>query len=279
MNPIINEKKIHQGQLVISHQFDPCNQIDMAETSHHLLCYLLDGIHTRKVTQIGDQEYTGNIRKGDICIKPTSHSGFWAWEEPDDSLVFLIHPHFLHQIAVENDFINPDKVELQPVLNQHDPQLDQLMSLFHQEIDGNQVGSLMYLESLSNMLAVHLLRHHCVFPIREPQYEGGLPTYKLNQVIDYINFHLEEDISLGELANVVKLSQSHFSALFRESTGQSPYKFLIQQRLARAQELLLETDRAISDIATSVGFCDQSHLSRHMKKLLGVSPKQIRDFS
>lgn len=278
MNQIINEKKIHQGKLVISHQFDPGNQVGMTETSHHLICYLLDGVHTRKITKIGDREYTGNIRKGDICIKPTSHSGFWSWNEPDDSLVFLIHPHFLHQIAVENEFLNPDKVELLPVLNQRDPQLDQLISLFHQEIDCDQAGSLMYLESLSNMLAVHLLRHYCAFPIRESQYEGGLPTYKLKQVIDYINFHLEEDISLGELANVVKLSQSHFSALFRESTGKSPYKFLIQQRLTRAQELLVETDRAIADIATSVGFCDQSHLSRHMKKIMGVSPQQIRRY-
>lgn len=64
--------------------------------------------------------------------------------------------------------------------------------------------------------------------------------------------------------------------MFRQSTGKSPYRFLIQQRIDRARELLLKQDLAIADVAISVGFYDQSHLSRHMKKLLGVSPRQLR---
>lgn len=278
MSNIISERKIHQGKLIVSHQLDVDNQVEMAETSHHLMCYLLTGIHTRKVTQIGDQEYIGSIRTGDICIKPNSHSGFWSWQEPDESLIFFIHPNLLHQIAVEHEFLNPNKVELLPVLNRHDPHLGNLISLFHQEIGCQQSGSLMYLESLSNLLSIHLLRHYCAFPIQEFKCKSGLPAYMLKQVTDYMNFHLEDDISLGDLASLVKLSQSHFSVLFRKSTGKSPYKFLVQRRIDRAQELLLETDRAIADIATSVGFCDQSHLSRHMKKILGVSPKQVRGF-
>ena len=271
------EKSIHAGNLVISHQFNLNNQIEMSETSHHVICCLLNGLHTRKVTKIGDREYLGNIRRGDICIKPTDHSGFWSWKEPDDSLVFFIDPDFLSQIASGNDFLNPDRIELLPVLNRSDAKINSLAALFQQEIHQTQEGSLMYLESLSNVLGVHLLRNYCISPVKEFECRDGLPTYKIKQVIDYINAHLAKDISLRELADQVKLSQSHFSALFRKSIGKSPYKFLIETRIDRAKQLLMTTDMAIADIAVSVGFCDQSHLSRHMRKMLSLSPKQIRE--
>ena len=277
INPaIVAQKTAHQGSFVVSHHFEPDNQIEVAATNHHWLCYLLSDCNFHQITRIGDDEYTGKMKRGDIWLKPSSHNGFWSWENSDECLVFAIAPDFLRQIAIENDFPNADNVEILPVLNKHDSQLQNLAMLFQQEIANTQSGDRMYIESLSNMLAVHLLRHYCTFPAQVSEYVGGLPSYKLKQVTDYINTYLADDISLGELASQVKLSQSHFSHLFRQSTGKSPYKFLIQQRVHRARELLLDRDMAIADIAIGVGFYDQSHLSRHMKKLLGVSPRQLR---
>ena len=135
----------------------------------------------------------------------------------------------------------------------------------------------------SKNLLPTLVYPHEINPVivaQKTAHQGGFVVShhfdKLRQVNDYIEAHLAEDISLGELANHVKLSQSHFSHLFRQSTGKSPYKFLIQQRVERAKELLLKQDMAIADVAISVGFYDQSHLSRHMKKLLKLSPRQLR---
>ncbi|WP_319418741.1 AraC family transcriptional regulator [Pleurocapsa sp. FMAR1] len=275
---IVAQKIAHQGSFVVSHHFELDNQKEVAATNHHWLCYLLRDCNLQQITRIGDREYTGETKRGDIWLKPNSHHGFWSSSDSDEclSLIFKIAPDFLRQIALENDFANADSVEILPVLNKHDSQLQNLAMLFQQEIAHTQSGNQMYIESLSNMLAVHLLRHYCTFPVKVAEYTGGLPPYKLKQVTDYINTYLADDISLGELASHVKLSQSHFSHLFRQSTGKSPYKFLIQQRIDRAQELLLKQDMAIADVASSVGFYDQSHLSRHMKKLLGVSPRQLR---
>lgn len=275
---IVAQKTAHQGSFVVSHHFEPDNQKEVAATNRHWLCYLLRDSNMQQITRIGDREYTGETKRGDIWLKPNSHNGFWSSEDSDECLclIFEIAPDFLRQIAVENDFANADSVEILPVLNKHDSQLHNFAMLFQQEIAHTQSGNRMYIESLSNMLAVHLLRHYCTFPDKVVEYTGGLPAYKLKQVTDYINTCLADDISLGELANHVKLSQSHFSHLFRQSTGKSPYRFLIQQRINRAQELLLKQDMAIADVAVSVGFYDQSHLSRHMKKLLGVSPRQLR---
>ena len=277
INPaIVAQKTAHQGSLIVSHHFESDNQIEVAATNHHWLCYLLSDCNYHQITRIGDREYTGEMRRGDIWLKPNSHNGFWSWENSDECLLFAIAPNFLRQIAADNDFSNADSVEILPILNKHDSRLHNLVMLFQQEIANTETGNRMYLESLSNMLAVHLLRHYCVFPTQIKEYSGGLPTYKLKQVTDYIYSHLTDNISLGELASHVKLSQSHFSHLFRQSTGKSPYQFLIQQRIDRAQKLLLEDNMAIADVAISVGFYDQSHLSRHMRKLLGISPRQLR---
>ena len=62
--------------------------------------------------------------------------------------------------------------------------------LFQQEIAYTQSGNRMYVESLSNMLAVHLLRHYCAFPVKVAKYTGGLPAHKLKQVTEYINTYL-----------------------------------------------------------------------------------------
>ena len=188
--------------------------------------------------------------------------------------MFAIAPDWLCQIAADNEFSNANSVEILPILHQKDAQLQKLAILFLQEMTNSELGNQMYIESLSNMLAVHLLRHYCTFPAKPSKYVGGLPPSQLKQVTDYI--HLADNISLSELASHAKLSQSHFSYLFRQSTGKSPYKFLIQQRIDCAKELLLKQDMAIADVAISVGFYDQSYLSRHMKKLLGVYPRQLR---
>ena len=273
---IVAQKTVHHGNFVVSHHFEPDTQLEVAATNHHWLCYMLSDCKLHQITQIGDRQYTGEMKRGDIWLKPNSHNGFWSYKDSDECLLFAIAPDFLRQIALENDFANADRLEILPVLNKYDSQLENLAILFQQEIARTQSGNLLYIESLSNMLAIHLLRHYCTFSSKLVEYTGGLPPYKLKQVTDYIHSHLADNISLDELASQLKLSQSHFSYLFRQSTGKSPYQFLIQQRVNRAKELLFERDMAIADIAISVGFYDQSHLSRHTKKLLGVSPRQLR---
>ena len=151
--------------------------------------------------------------------------------------IFYIITQILCQIAEQNDFFNSNKLELLPVLNHNDCILHHLVSLFKQEINSNYSAGQMYRESLSNLLGLHLLRHYCSFSMESPEYTGGLGSYKLKQIIGYINDRLADDISLYELANEVKLSPSYFSTLFRQSTGKSPYGFVLEQRITKAKRM------------------------------------------
>ena len=104
----------------------------------------------------------------------------------------------------------------------------------------------------------------------------GLTHIRLQQVLDYIQTHLDRELSLAELAEVINVSSTYFASLFKQAMGISPHQYVIKQRVERAKVMLKKTDFAIADIALQVGFSSQSHLTQQFKRITGMTPKQIR---
>ena len=88
---------------------------------------------------------------------------------------------------------------------------------------------------------------------------------------EYLIEHYAENVFLEQLAHIVGMSPFHFCRVFSEQVGMPPHAFQTQVRVARAKTLLLE-GWPISRVATQTGFADQSHLTRHFKRLVGVTP-------
>jgi transcriptional regulator of acetoin/glycerol metabolism len=105
---------------------------------------------------------------------------------------------------------------------------------------------------------------------------GGLPPAALKRVRSYIQDHLAERVSIEQLAAVAGLSVFHFARAFKQSQGMTPHEYLVERRVAHAHALLKETDTPLSKIAFVSGFADQSHLARHFKRRIGVSPRIFR---
>ncbi|KAM3094291.1 AraC family transcriptional regulator [Phormidesmis sp. 146-35] len=104
----------------------------------------------------------------------------------------------------------------------------------------------------------------------------GLTCTQLQQVLDYIQTHLDRDLSLVELAEVINISPTYFASLFKQAIEISPHQYVIQQRVEQAKLMLSKTDLAIVDIALQVGFSSQSHLTQQFKRITGMTPKQVR---
>lgn len=104
----------------------------------------------------------------------------------------------------------------------------------------------------------------------------GLTHTQLQQVLDYIQTHLDRELSLAELAQVINVSPTYFASLFKQTMAVSPRQYVIQQRVEQAKLMLSKTDLAIADIALQVGFSSQSHLTQQLKRLTGMTPKQVR---
>jgi AraC-like DNA-binding protein len=109
-----------------------------------------------------------------------------------------------------------------------------------------------------------------------PQAHGGLAAGALRRVQEYVQVHLNESIDLSMLAAVAGLSMHHFAREFKQSAGVTPHHYLIQKRIERAQQILAQTDLSLAEIAYTVGFSDQGHLSRHFRALLGATPREFR---
>ena len=104
----------------------------------------------------------------------------------------------------------------------------------------------------------------------------ALPAWRLRHVIDYIDAHLDQDLTLAELAAVAGFSPSHFKALFRQATGTPVHRFVLERRVERARLHLLEGRLSVTEVALETGFAHPSHMARWMRRLLGLSPSQVR---
>jgi transcriptional regulator of acetoin/glycerol metabolism/AraC-like DNA-binding protein len=109
-----------------------------------------------------------------------------------------------------------------------------------------------------------------------PQAHGGLSPGAMRRVQDYVEANLSHAIDLATLAAIAGLSIHHFARGFKQSAGIAPHHYLIQKRVERAGDMLAHTDLALSEIACTVGFSDQSHLARHFRRMLGITPGQFR---
>ena len=274
---MLSRQSIHSDGLIVEHHIEPPDELESPPLTHHLLALQLSNDAPRQVTRIDGREYDGPQRKGDFWLLPTGLRGFWYWESTDECLIFMISPEFLRQMALETDCINPDKVELKAVLFSSDSQLESIALSFKNEMNQDGIGSRLYTESLTNILGIHLLRNYCTFKATVREYEGGLPKYKLKQLLDYIHANLAQDIKLANLAQVVGMSQYYFCQLFKQSMGIAPYQYVIQQRVERAKQLLKCREMAITDVALECGFANQSHFTKHFRKLTGITPKAYRE--
>lgn len=105
---------------------------------------------------------------------------------------------------------------------------------------------------------------------------GGLAPSSLQRVIDYIEADLSTPFTIKGLAQVAGVSPRHFIRAFRESTGQTPLRFVYALRLERAKELLLDPRRTATDVALDCGFSHAQHFSSAFKRAIGVTPSDFR---
>ena len=103
-------------------------------------------------------------------------------------------------------------------------------------------------------------------------YRGGLTARQVRVATDYLESRLPESVNLVDLAGLAGLSPSHFHRAFRLTMGAPPHRWLMRRRIRRAQELKLDLERSLADIAVETGFADQPHFTRVFSKEVGVSP-------
>jgi len=104
----------------------------------------------------------------------------------------------------------------------------------------------------------------------------ALSPVRLRRVVDFIEANLAEPLTLDLLAHVSGLSVFHFARVFRQATGFSPYRYVSERRLLRAQRLLMARDSAVQDIASACGFPRHANFTAAFTRARGMSPSRYR---
>ena len=169
-----------------------------------------------------------------------------------------------------------DKVELRPECELVDPRLRALATAVDVERSAGFPSGRLFLDSIEQALAIALVHGYAVRDRAVRTYRGGLGPARLRKVKEFIDAKIEDDFTLRDMAQSVGLSTSHFSEMFRKSTGETPHQFVLRRRTERAKEILRKAELRVLDVAVACGFQTQQHFARVFRQLCGVSPTQYR---
>lgn len=199
-----------------------------------------------------------------------------AHDQNDRTLVVSLPPSLLQNIAQELE-LDPMRMEIIDRFQIRDRELELLGWALQREAESGHPSGRIYLDGLTAAMASRLVaRHSSLAPKSSPHGNTGLTGYRLKQVLAFIDEQLAEDLSLERIAAVAGVSSSHLNTLFRHSMGVAVHQYVIQRRVELAKSLLLKGKKSVTEIALEVGFAHQSHLARHMRRLLGVPPRALK---
>jgi AraC family transcriptional regulator len=240
-------------------------------------CHVISTIHNpvplikRRIGGICKDE---SIQPGDISIMPVNitHSAYWDQEVLLTTL--LLKPEFIANIAYED--IDPDRVELLPTLAQSDPVISGIAQGLKLQLDSGNPISQMYFDQLAFTIAVHLLEYYCPRSYKLLETNRTFSTDELQQVLDYFDSHIDKQIGLSEISNLLGMSQNHFGRLFKKSIGTPPAQYLMKRRLKKAAYLLSATNSSLETIATRTGFANSSQFCKAFQRHISVTPRQYR---
>jgi AraC family transcriptional regulator len=208
--------------------------------------------------------------RGDVDIVPAGTSDAWDEVDASTSLVLGIAPSLLRGAAEEMG-LDPARAGLARRHQIRDVHIEHIAWALDAARSAGHPAGRLYVESLGLALAVHLLGRYDA-PLRASR---GLSRPQLDRVTEYVEAHLDRDLSLERLARVAGVSASHLKTLFKRSTGLPVHEYVVQRRVERARTLLQRGGLSAGEVALEAGFSHQSHMARCMRRVLGVTPSTV----
>ncbi len=214
------------------------------------------------------------LQPRELCT--ASHGEFRSvsWQRSFETMFVSISPKIMSELSSESSGAQP--VELVKHRGIHDTQIETILRLLRADVAGGTPAGPLFGEQLGTALALYLFRRFAVHQRKTKHYRSGLTGNTLRRLFEYIDGHLDQPISLDDLARVAGISRFYFSALFRNSTGESPCRHVISRRIHHAKRLLANDSITIEEISRITGFSSQSHLASLFRCRVGVTPSKYR---
>lgn len=262
-----------QGLKVEQQYYPPSETPEMVSISH-LICVHLSAPQWIEYREDGKAKNC-YMKPGDIFIVPDRSSHSARWQKDAECIILALEPDLISKFAPEA--VKGTNIELIPCKGQKDGLIENIALAFKEELETDGSGGQLYRDCLTNALIARLLRKYSVCSAKEELSHKGLGKGKLQQVLDYIEAHLTEEIKLTEIAAVAGLSQYHFARLFKESVGISPNRYVNRCRIEKAKQLLNQQQQTVSNVAKVCGFSNSSYFIKQFRQITGVTPKVYQE--
>jgi AraC family transcriptional regulator len=140
--------------------------------------------------------------------------------------------------------------------------------------DADRDTSRRYLLRASALL--HVKREPHSESARQSESRGGLLAWQLNRVVDYIETHMADKITAMDLAGLIRVSLGQLFRAFKISVGVTPCHYIARRRVDLACTMMRTTRQPLSQVAVACGLCDQAHLCKMFRRVIGMSPSAWR---
>ena len=247
------------------------------DPDHHTISLYING-GTGIQRQLGPDPVTGG-GPGRCCLMPAFMTSDWLGQG-EVELFHLYIPHAAWERAVVEAFdIEPNAVEVPEKTFFLDPLIEQTVRQAMLPLDWNVPADRMAMSNAGQLLMGHMLRSYSTrrdlgFAVR-----GGLSPVVKRRVFDFVEAHLDQPLTIEDLAEVADLSAYHFARMFRKTVGEAPHKFVLRQRIERAMEMLRDDRASVAEIALATGFSSQAHLTTRFSHFTGLTPAKYRNIA
>jgi AraC family transcriptional regulator len=212
------------------------------------------------------------LRPGHLMLVPRTYHFIGAADTTMQ--VFSVGLQREHLNPLLNDYFtgDPEALRLELKIGFDHAHLHCLMRELRQ---AKQQSDALAMDCLGQSIGLLLFQHYS--PARATRTPGQyrLTPWQQYQLNDYIRTHLDQKISLEQLANVLGISRAHLTRTVKQSTGLAPHQYLLRKRTEQAQHFLRQGRHTIAEVASLTGFTDQSHLNRTFRQTYGITPSQL----
>jgi AraC family transcriptional regulator len=195
-----------------------------------------------------------------------------------ECLHLYLPPSLLDHFALAEFDIDPAKVEIAYAYGLMDQILFHiclpLRELLHRPREPTDA---LFVKGIQVALAAHLLGNYTIDRWRPPRQSPSLDPQRLRRVLDHIEASFHLDLRFEDLAAEACLSPYHFSRLFREATGLSPHRYVVDRRIQAARQELARSHLSLAEISVAFGFGSQANFTRVFRKVTGLTPGQHRE--